>query len=325
MPNTDLINPKTLRDARKRQRLTQQQLADAIKCSKDTVSRWERGTSRRVRSHLRKPLCDTLRVSWEKLTGPDDQSEVPVSLGWTKIPFKKNIRAALHLVALRYDIHPHDVLDLAPLLFVIAAEQSLLWRKRHLEEIDSTWREAEEKLFDYAGHLGGIIAVRTSSADDQLHEEEKSLSQRDVFGRSIRYEHWTEGDEGPFLHYIRGLVKDLPDGAVTSIESNDGDMIESYQIAEDTLEQYTGLSGNEEQTRKIFHYIRNGSINLNACIRAKRDSSESDYQQWLSNELERAEESRREELLEIFGPDGLTFVDSAVAGGKDTSGMEEKR
>ncbi len=50
MPDiTDKLNRETLKAIRGRRGLTQQQLADAIKCTKDTVSRWERGISSRVR------------------------------------------------------------------------------------------------------------------------------------------------------------------------------------------------------------------------------------------------------------------------------------
>ena len=79
MPDmTDAINPQALKAARKRRGMSQQELADEIHaiakgCTKDTVSRWERGTSSKIRSHLRKPLCHVLRVKWEKLTGPTDQ------------------------------------------------------------------------------------------------------------------------------------------------------------------------------------------------------------------------------------------------------------
>ena len=65
-----IIHPEALKAARKRQGLSQEQLADAVNCTKDTISRWERGASRRVRSHLRGPLCQALGVRWEKLTTP---------------------------------------------------------------------------------------------------------------------------------------------------------------------------------------------------------------------------------------------------------------
>ena len=63
MLEENVINPKALRTARKRRNMTQEKLAEAVKCTKDTVSRWERGTSRKVRSRLRDPLCTALGVN----------------------------------------------------------------------------------------------------------------------------------------------------------------------------------------------------------------------------------------------------------------------
>ena len=102
--NTGIIHPDALKAARKRQQMNQQDLADKIGCTKDTVSRWERGTSRRVRYHLRQPLCDALRVPWTKLTKqPEQNSGNPKdSLGrstWIKTPVRKETRTSLQLVA----------------------------------------------------------------------------------------------------------------------------------------------------------------------------------------------------------------------------------
>ena len=129
-------------------------------------------------------------------------------------------------MAERFNVRPREVVDLAPLLFLIVAERSLLERERRLQKIYATLQEADEKLLANAAHLGNIITARSTSADDQLDEEEDSLRKRDVFGRTIKYEFWIEGDEGPFVHFIRDLTKDLPKGAVTSVDSFDGDIIE---------------------------------------------------------------------------------------------------
>ncbi len=71
------IHPEALRVTRKRKNMTQEKLAEALKCSKDTVSRWERGTTLQVRPRLRDALCVVLRVKWEKLSEPPDETEDP--------------------------------------------------------------------------------------------------------------------------------------------------------------------------------------------------------------------------------------------------------
>ena len=307
---TDAINPQALKAARKRRGMSQEQLANAIReiakgCTKDTVSRWERGKSRRVRPHLRKALCDVLRVKWEQLTQPTDQPKDILGDATTKVSITKDVRTSLQLVAERYNVRPRDVLHLAPLLFLIVAERSLLERKRRLQEIDAALQEVEQKLFDNCAHLGGIITARSVSAEEQLGEEEKSLSKRDVLGRTIKYDYWKEGDEGPFVHFVRDLAKDLPKDAVASIDSFDGDMIEKYQIADDTLRECTGISEEEQPSQKLLDYIRCGVIDFAECLRVKGNGDDENYRQWLSEELSRAEaESRRrlEEFMNSFGP-----------------------
>ena len=301
----DAINPQALKAARKRRGMSQLELAKATGCTKDTVSRWERGISRRVRTHLRKPLCNALRIKWGKLTRPTDQSQDLAGDVTTKVSIAKDAWISLLIVALRYNVRTRDVLDLAPLLFLIVAERSLLERKRRLQKIDATWQEAEGKLLENCAHLGGIITARSLSADNQLHEEKESLSKRDVFGRTIIYENWNEGDEGPFVHFVRDLAKNLPQDAVVSIDSFDGDMIGGYRIADDTLRACTGISKAEESSKKLLHFIHYGVIDFVECVRVRSEGDDENYRQWLSEELARAEKESQhqlEEFMDDFGP-----------------------
>lgn len=299
--SADLINSKTLKAFRERRGISQQQLAEAIGCAKDTVSRWECGKTQKVRSHLRKPLCKELRVNWEALTKPYAKPQDTWDSFKITVSIRKTVRTSLQLVAKRFNIHQNAILELAPLLFLIVAERSLLERRLRLQEINRVLAESEKKLLDNCAHLGGIVTAHSVSADAQLEEEEKSLDERDVFGRTIEYEFWHEGDEGPFVHYIRDLIKDLPKDAVTSIESFDADTIGSYQIADDTLRECTGISEDEKSGQDLLSYIRLGFIDFSECLRNKRNLDESDYHQWLSSELARAQEEAQHMLEDFVG------------------------
>ena len=299
----DMINPKALRAVRKRREMTQEDLASALKCSKDTVSRWERGTPTRVRLRYRKALCDTLRVNWEKLTTLPEQPEGSLyRFLMAKMPISKRFRTSVLLAAKRYGVPPHYVLDLAPLLFVIVAERSLLARRRQLNAIHAVFDDAEQKLRDNCGHLGEIITARSIGAENQLDEEKKSLKNSDVFGRDIAYEIWNEGDEGPFVHFVRELMKGLPEGAISDIDTFDGDMIDDYTIADDTLADCLGLQNELERESSLIDYVRCGMIDLNECVRIRRESNEEGYRRWLSDELERADQEQQS-LLELVGFD----------------------
>ena len=297
---SDAINPRALKTARKRRSLTQGQLARVIGCSKDTVSRWERGKSRCVRSHLRQPLCDALQVTWNRLTERTKERRHLTGDVTINVSIRKDARASMQFVAERYSVSPREVLNLAPLLFLIVAEQSLLMRQRRLEEMQAVLQEAEGKLLDNSAHLGGIVCARSISADEILEQEEESLGKRDVFGRMIEYQYRGSNDEGPFARFVRDLAKDLPKHAVTDIESYGGDMIETYRIAEDTLRECTGLSEDEEQGKELLHYFRFGYIDFAECLRVRRDGPEKIYRQWLSDELVRAEAESQRELEAIF-------------------------
>lgn len=281
------FHPEALRAARKNLGMSQQQLADAIKCTKDTVSRWERGTTRDIRPHLRKPLCDALKVKWEKLTKAPEQG--PERPGDTKLslPVKMHARSSLYFVAERYGIRPRDVLELAPLLFLVVAERSLLEREKRLGEIRTKLYEADDTLDNDCAHLRALVGAPSIAAGDRLAKEEWSIRERDVFGRLLEYPYWREGDEGPFVHFLRGLVEDLPHGAVTDIQSDDGDMVDWYRIADDTLRECTGISDDDEEDVgwSLLHYLHCGAIDFAECMRVKRSRDETEYAQWLSDAL----------------------------------------
>ena len=315
------IHPEALRAARKRRGMSQEQLADAIGCTKDTISRWERGASSRVRSHLREPLCKALGVRWEKLTVPPKPvSGLPGDVR-INLPIGRDANASLHLVAERYNVRPRDVLKLAPLLFLIVAERSLLERERRLEDFRTKLHEADETLDDRGAHLRALVGAPSIAVGDRLVQEERSISERDIFGRLIEYEYWLEGNEGPFVHFIRGLAKNLPKDAVTSIASADGDTIHKYRIADDTLRECTGISGNGEKDGRLLDCLHDGWIDLAECLRVKRDRDDAGYGQWLSEALDRADEEierARDEWKELLA--GLMLSPAA-----DTESASEER
>ena len=299
MPDSiDAINPQALKAARKRCGLSQEQLADEIRCTKDTVSRWERGAASNIRSRLRKPLCTVLRITWEQLTKPPSELGDPLDEPTVKVSVGEHARASLQLAAERYKVRPRDILELAPLLFVIVAERSLLERRRQLQEISAVMEEAGKRLREYHVDLGGIYTTDSASVYELLLSEEHSLDKKDVFGRSIPYEYWK--DVGPFVHFVRDLAKDLPEDAVVSIDSVHGEMIHRYRIADDTLRDCTGISEEEEHGEKLLDYIHSGTIELAECLRVRRGQGEAEYRRWLSDELFRAEEESQRRTKELL-------------------------
>ena len=307
-PDAGILHPEALKVARKRQNMTQQRLAETIGCTKDTVSRWERGTSRRVRSHLREPLREALGVrNWEILTKPPKQAagtaedkDVP-GHAWIKFLAEKNIRTGLQLVALRYGIHPWDVLKIAPLLFLIVAERSLLERRKQLDELETKVEDASRTL---PRHLFGHVTARNGNGEDPGDEEIASIEAKDIFGRRLSAppfeDEWEEAN--PFINFIRDFAQDLPEHAVAHIEPpwEGGDTtVDSYQIADDTLRDCTGISEEDERGEELLRFVRLGGIDLAECLRIRRDRDDAGYRQWLSEALTHAKEEAKRALKDI--------------------------
>ena len=232
----------------------------------------------------------------------DEKSSEPFfEPGKTKVTINRSLRNSLQLVAERYGISLHDVINLAPLLLVIVSEQSLIWRRKRLVEIESTLNEMEERLTNFSDCLGETIAFRGTDAEGSFLEEDESLKQRDVFGHSISISNmlWDpvgdfEDPHGPFIDFIRELTKGLPKEAVDYITSFNGKMISDYIIANDTIKNSIGLSFGEKKDQEILWLIFvDGSIDLRQCIRIRQERDESGYRQWLSEQVRKANENIR--------------------------------
>ena len=287
---TDDINPAELRKALRRQHLTQQALADEIGCTKDTVNRWMRGKTRRVRSHLRPRLEEALNVPFETLTRPpesvdpgwhDETSRKPVEM---RFSLRSEIRAALRLVALRYGITPTTVMELAPLLFLLAAERSLLTYKKELEEIRAKYKEGDQlrnAMFDR------LVSPDQSNThfDFGLEQLEEAIATRDIFGRKLQLlttSYLKPVD--PLATFLDDEAKQLPNGAVTKIVALRYEPFQIYyEIAEDTLRERTGLQEGDPALTCLLA----GDIDLDECLRIKRTRDDEGYRQWLREELDR--------------------------------------
>lgn len=198
-PDADGIDPKALKAARERRGLTQAQLADALGCGKETVSRWERGRSRRLHPRHRESLCATLGVRWPALS--DAGSGAPDGISGDD-----DVQAAFRPVAERYGVGVRDVTEAAPLLFAVAAERSLTERRQRLDAARAEAESAGRALADKAPWLGRAVA-------EAVRKEEKSIAENDIFGRLVRPEGDGGDDRGPFARHLRDLARDLPESA----------------------------------------------------------------------------------------------------------------
>lgn len=315
--DTAVIDPDALKAARKRRGMTQQQLAKKLECTKDTVSRWERGKHSRVWSHLRERFPKALGVSFEELTRPPERKTEEPDRVEMRLTVNRATRNALRLVALRYGVRSADIVNLAPLLFLFVAELSLLERKRWLEDAEEAqeafWKmgqESDEKL--HKTPLGKIINNSwldwnddIPSVEDVLAAERRSINVRDLFGENYQqllgdYEDVSEqvAEKNPFSNFIERIAESFPEYAIESVDGWAGDFPRRYRIAGDTLREHTGISRDSGDDEKfLLHYLQDGSIDLDECLRVKRERDDDGYRQWLEEEKSKA---ASESLMILF-------------------------
>jgi len=297
------ICPEALKTLRKQKGWSQIQLAEKSHCSKEQISRWERGQSLKLNSNSRERLTKVFGVSWEELTRPPKPNDEYESKWFPTVQLNVRVRpearAALILACLRYKVRPADIIELAPLLFLITAEKSLAARQTKIDAIDEQWERAAEESTKAAPHLAPAFFI-PSDANEAIASEQESIRRREVFGPE---ESFDVDDYDPFVVHLKHLLKDLPDGLIEDLSprySRGPD----YRIAEDALCEITGISGETENEQELLLLISEGSIDLRELLSKKQNLSEKDYFEWLSTQAENVkteQEARNRELIGDFG------------------------
>ncbi|WNG19123.1 helix-turn-helix domain-containing protein [Cystobacter fuscus] len=178
MPN---INPRRLKHWRTKRSLSMEELAATSSVNKSTIYRIESAAppKRKTRANVLRELAKALNVKEEELAvesdpvpdkparEPKDRSQVSFNLG-------NRDRNALSFVSRRYRINPSTIVELAPLLFVMVAEDSLRKRAERLSAL-------------HAARLasGTLPSTYSDAAERFEHAEARSIRIRDIFGRQM--------------------------------------------------------------------------------------------------------------------------------------------
>jgi transcriptional regulator with XRE-family HTH domain len=184
-----IVDGTALAAARNKKNWTQLELSEATKpkINVSTISRIERGKSK-VQRRVLNELCRALGVSPTDLaTHQEPERDV------VKFRVEHAARNALTLVARRYRVPRERIIERAPLLFYIAAEQSL--RKRR-EALDAFRGAADEVYAAAIPHLP--LSMQTVDIEASGLEE-RSIKKRDLFG--LELEGCAEDD--PFDAFLR--------------------------------------------------------------------------------------------------------------------------
>jgi len=200
-----ILNGKALVEARRNKGWTQDQLSEATKpkINVSTISRIERGKPTRVRESTLKELGRALDVRPDSLcTTAEAERDV------VKLRVEAAARNALTLVAHRYRISRESIIEVAPLLFFIAAEQSLQERQKRISSV----RDAAMSLVDLQARIGHLPS-HWPVDEAALSSEEKSIKARDLFGASLADDtqqfmsgydaDYDEAEQNPFVGFLR--------------------------------------------------------------------------------------------------------------------------
>ena len=183
------IDPRVIRTLRKKNKLTQGQLAEKLSVSKRQVAEWEREREGAppvaIREDNAQKLSRLLRATMEQLagvepllTGPNEESPKQQFT----VRLTQQSRLNYDLAERRYGVSRDRLIEAAPMLFALLARQSLEWREEQLER----HRKAIELLqeADQAFVPSEVAESYLELTTHALDQEEEDLRNGNVFTSS---------------------------------------------------------------------------------------------------------------------------------------------
>ena len=209
------IDPAVLKKLLKDKGLSLADLAKRAKINKQTIWRLTADKVAKARNHTIEQIAHVLKVDSQVLTGEVSVPEGSLDSEPVTSKNKLNVRIgtaqrnALNLVAGRYRVAPSEIVELAPYLFVWAAEESLRRRQERLSQLVQVLDQTKT-LGRELRHLSPQLNIFLY-ADDAIAAEQSSINERDLFGSSITLDlagvapDFDAHDENPFAMFLREL------------------------------------------------------------------------------------------------------------------------
>ena len=224
------IIPDRLKELRKHGGLSRAKLAAKSNVSRRQITRFETNAiaASGARDSTVNDLAKALDVEPGVLTGEmpmpasnrslDDERGVPRQVSALLQP---EASLACALIKRRYGISRTTLFNAAPLMFVLLAEGSFVWRREKLEEIG----EVADRLCGLgAGHLA--FAQYAFRAQQGAGGEEESIQKRDLFGEEVSEEAFDMGYDrsinNPFADYLRHLAAQIGDPDIVEMNEDEG-------------------------------------------------------------------------------------------------------
>lgn len=259
----------------KRQGFANEELARRIGSSLRSVERLRSGAMKKPpKQDTLERLAKALETSSDVLVGnaplPDkrDDDRILADAGHRSFTLllRPKQRNALALTALRYRVTPTFVFEVAPLLFDIAARQSLHARKEAIEEVERR-QAAVREMQSHVAHLPALATTDHSASDAALGAEERSIRAHDLFADRVRADkslnhYWLDDDfdaPNPFQAFLSRLADEAGCGA--EIEEIARNLEPRFTILRD---EALSVAGGDED---LAEFILGGSILLSEVPR----------------------------------------------------------
>jgi transcriptional regulator with XRE-family HTH domain len=298
-----VINPSKLKALRKARNWTQQRLHEESDVDVQTISRIESGKVTRPNSHTVDRLATALDVTPLELSTADlrlPEANVPSAEQQAISQFNVRLgnakRNAFTLVSERYGVPYARIVELAPMFFVWAAEESLKRRSQALNGIIEGL-EACQKGYSALPHME---SDGESRIDESVNEELSSISHRDIFAQRSKYRHPEDvgyfDERTPFVKFLKTIAEQTE--GISAFEWIGSDYTPDYRIADwEALERAGG-------DQEVADAIVAGKIALHEIPRELRGKKAASAQAaWMRSELDRqiaieaAEKPARDALI----------------------------
>lgn len=176
------LNPKALKQLRKKRGLSHDKLADKAKIGRRRLIELEKETTEfhEMRDGNFADLCRALSATPAQLRGEEPITD-PMPANYVTLRSKITTVAQMNydLISAQYGVESDQIVQLAPLMFAILVEDSFKWRREQLE-LRKQVLELQEKLREtvYADYVTGTYTI---SQSDVLSHEEEAINRREVF------------------------------------------------------------------------------------------------------------------------------------------------
>lgn len=215
--NTPRINPESLKTIRLRKKLSgkklsRQKLAEQSGVSERQIKRIEDSdTDVIVRPGTLTKLAGALGVDPEMLADTPEQHEslpvLPTQDVQLSTKVDSQVRLAYDLVKHRYGASQKDLINLAPLLYVLLAEGSLARRRQWVEKA-----EAAMKTLEQVDDEREYLRIEDYRMEESIAAERNSIEKHDHWGYSVETRGWwinMEDNDNQFTEYLLKLSKEL--------------------------------------------------------------------------------------------------------------------